>query len=116
MPKYILIYDNWQGFKYSELGQRTKIGRFGKIILVFNYFWKNTFLNLEDFSEYVSGFKYVGFWTFLSIWKGSEQSEYSGISNMLGFCVCSRCTRFWISLNMAKLKRGRNYLKVGGLI
>ena len=35
--------------------------RFGKIIIVFNYFFKNSILNLREVSAYVSSFKYEGF-------------------------------------------------------
>ena len=37
----------------------SKMERFGKITIAFNYFHKNSILNLWENSEYVSGFKYV---------------------------------------------------------
>ena len=64
MPEYILIFDNRQGSEYvsdntqreftlqaneyllrdSEPGQRSKMERFGKMILVFNYLCKKLHL------------------------------------------------------------------------
>ena len=44
---------------HSEPGQRSKMERFGKIVIVFGYLYKKKFiLNLWEGSEYVSGFKY----------------------------------------------------------
>ena len=44
---------------YSEPDQRSKIERFGKIIIVFNWIAKKLIMNLWEVSEFVSGFKYV---------------------------------------------------------
>ena len=98
---------------YSEHGPRSKMECFGKIIIVFAFFGKNSILDLWNGSEYVSDFEYVksseylyifvnktGFCVYIrmQLWKGPE---YCRIPSMSGFCLCKCCTRFWIFLNTA---------------
>ena len=64
MPEYVRFYDNKQGpeyvsFAYSEPSQRSKMERFRKIIMLFNYFCKKLHLKSLRGSEYVSGFHCV---------------------------------------------------------
>ena len=79
MPEDVRIYDNKQGSEYVSYntyslyklintylvifrnGQRFKMERFGKIILVFDIFAKHSILRFWEGSEYVSGFKYTPF-------------------------------------------------------
>ena len=79
MPEDVWIYDNKQGSEYVSYntlslyklintylvifrnGQRSKMERFGKIIIVFDIFAKHSILRFWEGSEYVSGFKYTTF-------------------------------------------------------
>ena len=94
--------------------ERSKIERFGKITIAFNYFCKTLHLkSLREFwicvgfeifqvSKYfrvTQGLSFfvnmTAFWVCVRI-QWLKGCEYSRIPNIPRFCICTRHTRFWI--------------------
>ena len=88
---YKLVSTYWEIVVFRT---RSKMEHFGKIIIVFNYFCKNSVLGLWDGPEYVSGFKYarvLNIREFSLVWQVSEYARrcnYGRFLNIPQFQVC----------------------------
>ena len=88
---YKLVSTYWEIVVFRT---RSKMEHFGKIIIIFNYFCKNSVLGLWDGPEYVWGFKYaraLNVREFSLVWQVSEYARrcnYGRFLNIPQFRVC----------------------------